>query len=83
MRERLSATFPTVLSRKVEGEVNEVLLCSHGASDKSDAARFLQSLSQAAAGLQDALVSGVRSGTGSRPHIDIAELLKDLKVEQS
>ncbi|XP_077963911.1 eEF1A lysine and N-terminal methyltransferase [Gasterosteus aculeatus] len=83
VRERLSATFPTVLSRKVEGEVNEVLLCSHGASDKSDAARFLQSLSQAAAGLQDALVSGVRSGTGSRPHIDIAELLKDLKVEQS
>ncbi|XP_037326341.2 eEF1A lysine and N-terminal methyltransferase isoform X2 [Pungitius pungitius] len=83
VRERVSATFPTVLSRKVEGEVNEVLLCSRGASDTSDAARFLRSLRQAGGGLQGALVSGSRSETSRRPHIDIAELLKDLKVETS
>ncbi|KAM8874785.1 eEF1A lysine and N-terminal methyltransferase [Spinachia spinachia] len=83
VRERVSATFPTVLSRKVEGEVNEVLLCSHGASERSDAARLLQSLRPAAAGLQSALVCSRGSGAGSRPHIDVAELLKDLKVEHS
>ncbi|KAL6107488.1 mettl13 [Pungitius sinensis] len=83
VRERVSATFPTVLSRKVEGEVNEVLLCSRGASGTSDAARFLRSLREAGAGLQGALVSGSRSETSSRPNIDIAELLKDLKVETS
>ncbi|XP_031724163.1 eEF1A lysine and N-terminal methyltransferase [Anarrhichthys ocellatus] len=75
VRERVSAAFPTILSRKVEGEVNEVLLCSRGA------ARILPSLNQAAKSLQSALSSNRTGNSSSRPHIDIAELLKDLKVE--
>ncbi|KAK9519242.1 hypothetical protein VZT92_021983 [Zoarces viviparus] len=75
VRERVGAAFPTILSRKVEGEVNEVLLCSRGA------ARILPSLNQAARSLQSALSSNRTGTSSSRPHIDIAELLKDLKVE--
>ncbi|XP_075943556.1 eEF1A lysine and N-terminal methyltransferase [Anarhichas minor] len=75
VRERVSAAFPTILSRKVEGEVNEVLLCSRGA------ARILPSLNEAAKSLQSALSSNRTGTSSSRPHIDIAELLKDLKVE--
>ncbi|KAM7388530.1 hypothetical protein PAMP_024698 [Pampus punctatissimus] len=73
--ERVSAVFPTILSRRIEGEVNEVLLCSRGENDTSYAARILPSLTQAAKNLQSALCSNNRS-----PHIDIAELLKDLKI---
>ncbi|XP_078115744.1 eEF1A lysine and N-terminal methyltransferase [Sander vitreus] len=78
--ERLSAVFPTILSRKIEGEVNEVLLCSRGENETSDAVRILPSLNRAAKSLQSALCSN-RTGTNSSPHIDIAELLKELKVE--
>ncbi|XP_070817194.1 eEF1A lysine and N-terminal methyltransferase [Chaetodon trifascialis] len=78
--ERVSAMFPTVLSRKIEGEVNEVLLCSRGENETPDAAHILPSLNKAAKSLQSALCSN-RTGTNSSPHIDIAELLKDLKVE--
>ncbi|XP_076582396.1 eEF1A lysine and N-terminal methyltransferase [Chaetodon auriga] len=78
--ERVSAMFPTVLSRKIEGEVNEVLLCSRGDNETPDAARILPSLNKAAKSLQSALCSN-RTGTNSSPHIDVAELLKDLKVE--
>uniref|UniRef100_A0A8C2XQP0 eEF1A lysine and N-terminal methyltransferase n=1 Tax=Cyclopterus lumpus TaxID=8103 RepID=A0A8C2XQP0_CYCLU len=85
VRERVSAAFPTVLSRKVEGEVNEVLLCSRGAdvssSDAAAAALTLPSLNRAAKSLQGALLRSGGNGTGSRPHIDVAELLKDLRVE--
>lgn len=77
--ERLSSVFPTILSRKIEGEVNEVLLCSRGKNETSDAVRILPSLNRAAKSLQSALCSN-RTGTSS-PHIDIAELLKELKVE--
>lgn len=80
MLERVSAVFPTILSRKIEGEVNEVLLCSRGENEKPDAARILPPLNQAAKSLQSALCSN-RTGTKSSPHIDIAELLKELKVE--
>ncbi|XP_027146469.1 eEF1A lysine and N-terminal methyltransferase [Larimichthys crocea] len=80
--ERVSAVFPTILSRKIEGEVNEVLLCSRGEKNKTqtDADRILSSTKQSAKSLQSALCSN-RTGTNSSPHIDIAELLKDLKVE--
>ncbi|CAJ1060095.1 eEF1A lysine and N-terminal methyltransferase [Xyrichtys novacula] len=75
--ERLSAVFPTILSRKIEDEVNEVLLCSPGENKTLDAAHILQSVKQAGESLQTAL----RSGTSRKPHIDITELLKDLKIE--
>ncbi|KAM9357690.1 eEF1A lysine and N-terminal methyltransferase [Symphorus nematophorus] len=78
--ERVSAVFPTILSRKIEGEVNEVLLCSRGENETSDAAHILPSLNEAAKSLQSALCSN-RTGTNGSPHIDIAELLKDLKLE--
>ncbi|XP_070688545.1 eEF1A lysine and N-terminal methyltransferase [Pempheris klunzingeri] len=78
--ERVSAVFPTILSRKIEGEVNEVLLCSRGDGETSDAAHILPLLNQAAGSLQSALCSN-RTGSSSSPHIDIAELLKELKVE--
>ncbi|XP_044054180.1 eEF1A lysine and N-terminal methyltransferase [Siniperca chuatsi] len=78
--ERVSGVFPTILSRKIEGEVNEVLLCSCGEDETSDAALILPSLNQAAKSLQSVLYSN-RTGNSSSPHIDIVELLKDLKVE--
>ncbi|KAM4548941.1 eEF1A lysine and N-terminal methyltransferase isoform 2-T2 [Odontesthes bonariensis] len=70
--ERVSGVFPSVLSRKIAEEINEVLLCSCA---EKDAAHILPTLSQAAQHLQSALCSN------RRPHIDIAELLKELKVE--
>ncbi|XP_060934344.1 eEF1A lysine and N-terminal methyltransferase [Limanda limanda] len=76
--QRISTLFPSILSRKIEGEVNEVLLCSRGGNQASDGARIPQSLNQAAKNLQSCLSS---SSSDHRPHIDIAELLKDLKVE--
>ncbi|KAK2835811.1 hypothetical protein Q5P01_016295 [Channa striata] len=78
--ERVSGVFPTILSRKIEGEVNEVLLCFCGENEKSNAGRLLSSLNEAAKSLQSALGSK-RTGANRSPHIDIAELLKDLKVE--
>lgn len=78
--ERVSAVFPTIFSKQVEGEVNEVLLCSRGERETLDAAHILPSLNKAATSLQSSLCC-TRTGTSSRPHIDIAELLKDLKVE--
>nr|XP_020459041.1 methyltransferase-like protein 13 isoform X1 [Monopterus albus] len=73
--ERVSGVFPTILSRKIEGEVNEVLLCSHGKNKNTDASNILPSLNQAAKSLQNALCSN------KSPDIDILELLKGLKVE--
>nr|XP_019936730.1 PREDICTED: methyltransferase-like protein 13 [Paralichthys olivaceus] len=76
--QRISTVFPSILSRKIEGEVNEVLLCSRGGNKTSDSAHIPQSLNQAAKNLQSALSS---NRSDHRPHIDILELLKDLKVE--
>ncbi|XP_029355693.1 eEF1A lysine and N-terminal methyltransferase isoform X2 [Echeneis naucrates] len=78
--QRVSAVFPSILSRKIDGEVNEVLLCSHGETKTSDAAQIIPSLNQAAKNLQSALSSN-KTGTTNNPHINIVELLKDLKVE--
>ncbi|XP_072245966.1 eEF1A lysine and N-terminal methyltransferase isoform X1 [Leuresthes tenuis] len=75
--ERVSGVFPSVLSRKIAEEINEVLLCSCG---EKDVAHILPTLSQAAKDLQSALYSN-RTAPDRRPHIDIAELLKELKVE--
>ncbi|XP_022048358.1 eEF1A lysine and N-terminal methyltransferase [Acanthochromis polyacanthus] len=75
--ERVNGVFPTILSRKIEEEINEVLLCSRG--DKETSVSILPSLNQAAKNLQSALNSN-RTEPNRRPHIDIAELLKNLKV---
>lgn len=79
--ERLRAVFPTILSKKVEGEVNEVLLCSRRENETSDVACIPQTLNQAAKSLQTALrFRGAETKTNSSPHIDVAEWLKGLKV---
>ncbi|XP_008275658.1 eEF1A lysine and N-terminal methyltransferase [Stegastes partitus] len=75
--ERVNGVFPTILSRNIEEEINEVLLCSRGDKETSD--RILPSLNQAAKNLQSVLHSN-RTEPNRRPHIDIAELLKNLKV---
>lgn len=78
--ERVQSEFPSVLSRKIEGEVNEVLLCSHGKNEMLDASHITPPfLTQAAKHLQSALSSN-RTENSPAPHIDIAELLKGLKV---
>ncbi|XP_061681831.1 eEF1A lysine and N-terminal methyltransferase [Syngnathoides biaculeatus] len=68
--ERVSRIFPAILSRKIDGEVNEVLLC------RRESVTNIASLKQAGNNLQRAL----RSGLTHNPKIDIAELLKDMKV---
>ncbi|GAA6229378.1 methyltransferase-like protein 13 [Lates japonicus] len=78
--QRLSTVFPSILSRKIEGEVNEVLMCSRGENETSNSAHITPSLNQAAKNLQSTLCSN-RTETSRCPHIDIVELLKDLKVE--
>ncbi|XP_068599876.1 eEF1A lysine and N-terminal methyltransferase [Brachionichthys hirsutus] len=78
--ERVRNVFPTILSRAIEGEVNEVLLCSPREKDPSVTARIPASLNKAAKSLQSVLCSS-RAGTNNSPHIKIEELLKDLKVE--
>ncbi|XP_049588046.1 eEF1A lysine and N-terminal methyltransferase [Syngnathus scovelli] len=70
--ERVSGVFPAILSRKIDGEVNEVLLCRREGKSES----VLPSLTQAGHDLQRAL----RSGVTHNPKIDIADLLKDMKV---
>lgn len=77
--ERVKALFPTTLSKKIEEDVNEVLLCSRKRPEGPDAASAPPSLNQAAKSLQSALRSD-KTGTGSGPHLDVAELLSDLRV---
>lgn len=66
-----------ILSRKIAAEINEVLLCFR---EEKDVAHILQSLSQTAKNFQSTLLSD-RTEPKRRPHIDIAEMLKDLKLE--
>ncbi|KAJ3600044.1 hypothetical protein NHX12_033996 [Muraenolepis orangiensis] len=78
--ERLRVTFPRMLSRTIEGEVNMVLLCSRGGGEEeeSSAPPPLPS-AQAARSLQAAL-SSRPAGTATGPKIDIVDLVKNLKV---
>ncbi|XP_007550641.1 eEF1A lysine and N-terminal methyltransferase [Poecilia formosa] len=75
--ERVKSVFPTVLSRKIAEEINEVLLCSR---EEKNAAHILPSLSQAAKNFQS-MLSCDRTEPKRRPLIDIAEMIKDLKLE--
>ncbi|KAM4575345.1 eEF1A lysine and N-terminal methyltransferase-like [Fundulus diaphanus] len=75
--ERVRSVFPTILSRKIAEEINEVLLCFR---EEKDAAHILPSLSQAAKNFQSTL-SYESTEPKRRPHIDIAEMLKDLVIE--
>ncbi|KAM4628820.1 eEF1A lysine and N-terminal methyltransferase [Polymixia lowei] len=78
--ERVHGVFPCVFSRGIEGEVNEVLLCSRGEKESNGSTPTLpKSLTQAAKSLQSALCTN-STGRTSTPHINIADLLKDLKV---
>lgn len=79
MLEHVKALFPTTLSKKIEEDVNEVLLCSRRGPERSDAASSPPSLNQAAKSLQSTLCSD-RTGPSSSPHLDVAELLSDLRV---
>lgn len=74
--EGVSSVFPTVLSQKIDQEVNEVLLCFH---DQKDPACILTSLDKRARRLQGALSSSTTPAC-CRAQIDISELLKDLAV---
>lgn len=76
MLERVGALFPTMLSKKIEEDVNEVLLCSRRAKE----ALAPPTLSRAAQGLQDRLRFEGRGGGPRSPHVDVSESLKDLKL---
>ncbi|XP_056133670.1 eEF1A lysine and N-terminal methyltransferase [Lampris incognitus] len=78
--ERVRGVFPCVFSRRIEGEVNEVLLCCHEGEESGDSTGALPpSLIHAAKSLQTALCTN-NAGRNFNPHIDIADLMKDLKV---
>ena len=84
--ERLRGVFSPMFSRKIAGEVNEVLLCCRGdgatEEDRSSPAPAALPSAAAASSLQEALCSpGGGGAAGHRhAHIDISDLLKDLKV---
>uniref|UniRef100_A0A4W5NUF5 eEF1A lysine and N-terminal methyltransferase n=1 Tax=Hucho hucho TaxID=62062 RepID=A0A4W5NUF5_9TELE len=73
---RVRGVFPRVLSRGIEGEVNEVLLCSRGTGETG----VPPSLLKAGKTLQGALGMNSSGAATCIPQIDITELLEDLKV---
>uniref|UniRef100_H3CAD5 eEF1A lysine and N-terminal methyltransferase n=1 Tax=Tetraodon nigroviridis TaxID=99883 RepID=H3CAD5_TETNG len=75
--EHISAMFPSILSKKIEEDVNEVLLCSRKEKKSAEAACSPPLLNQAAKRLQSKLLFDA-SGTSSSPHIDVAKSLKNL-----
>lgn len=77
--ERLRCIFPTIISGDIEGEVNQVLLCSKSEKKIPDTTHILQSLCQAGKNLQVALGSD-KTGSNHSPHIDITELIKEMRV---
>uniref|UniRef100_A0A8C6TBF5 eEF1A lysine and N-terminal methyltransferase n=1 Tax=Neogobius melanostomus TaxID=47308 RepID=A0A8C6TBF5_9GOBI len=77
--ERLKSIFATIVSGDVEGEVNQVLLCSKGEKKMPDTTNILQSLGQAGKTLQSTLGSN-KTGGNCNPHIDIIELIKEMKI---
>lgn len=80
MLEQVGAMFPTILSKKIEEDVNEVLLCSRKEKKTSEAACSPPLLNQAAKSLQNKLRFDGIGTNNSSPHIDIAESLKNLKL---
>ncbi|CDQ73506.1 unnamed protein product [Oncorhynchus mykiss] len=73
---RVRGVFPRVLSRGIEGEVNEVLLCSRGTGETG----VPPSLLKAGKTLQVALGMNSSRTATCIPQIDITELLEDLNV---
>ncbi|XP_021459900.2 eEF1A lysine and N-terminal methyltransferase isoform X2 [Oncorhynchus mykiss] len=73
---RVRGVFPRVLSRGIEGEVNEVLLCSRGTRETG----VPPSLLKAGKTLQVALGMNSSRTATCIPQIDITELLEDLNV---
>ncbi|XP_035639398.1 eEF1A lysine and N-terminal methyltransferase-like isoform X1 [Oncorhynchus keta] len=73
---RVRGVFPRVLSRGIEGEVNEVLLCSRGTGETG----VPPSLLKAGKTLQVALGMNSSRAATCIPQIDITELLEDLNV---
>ncbi|XP_036377844.1 eEF1A lysine and N-terminal methyltransferase [Megalops cyprinoides] len=75
---RVRGVFPRVLSRGIEEEVNEVLLCVRGGGEQGEQTPVSPpALRKAAQSLQGALRG---HGTPCNPDIDIASLLEDLKI---
>ncbi|KAJ8376359.1 hypothetical protein SKAU_G00069390 [Synaphobranchus kaupii] len=75
---RVRDVFPRVLSRGIEGEVNEVLLCVREQSEQGEHSAFSPPvLSKAAESLQRALQG---HSTPCNPQIDISALLEHLKI---
>ncbi|XP_061096025.1 eEF1A lysine and N-terminal methyltransferase isoform X2 [Conger conger] len=75
---RVRDVFPHVLSRGIEGEINEVLLCVREASAQGEHCPFSPpALNKAAQSLQRALLG---HSAPCNPQIDISALLKDLKI---
>lgn len=77
--ERLQAVFPSVLSRPIEGEVNEVLLCSRHSGEEEKPCAIPPHLQQAAKILQGAMRSNSQNAN-CNPQIDISAMLKDLRI---
>ncbi|XP_041695114.1 eEF1A lysine and N-terminal methyltransferase isoform X2 [Coregonus clupeaformis] len=73
---RVRGVFPHVLSRGIEGEVNEVLLCSRGTGETGVPPTLLK----AGKTLQGSLGMNSSGAATCSPQIDITELLEDLKV---
>ncbi|XP_065113425.1 eEF1A lysine and N-terminal methyltransferase [Paramisgurnus dabryanus] len=77
--ERVQAVFPCVLSRGIEGEVNEVLLCCKSGGDDNKPHTILAALQQTAKELQKRLHTKTQTAS-CVPQIDITAMLNDLKV---
>ncbi|KAJ7986566.1 hypothetical protein DPEC_G00341200 [Dallia pectoralis] len=79
---RVRAVFPRVLSRGIDGEVNEVLLCSRQAEEmgKRGETGLPSTLLTAGKTLQGALCMTNSGAATYSPQIDITELLVDLRV---
>ncbi|XP_010870295.2 eEF1A lysine and N-terminal methyltransferase [Esox lucius] len=79
---RVRGVFPRVLSRAIDGEVNEVLLCPRQAEEMGQRgeAGLPPTLLTAGKTLQSALCMNSSGAATYSPQIDITELLEDLRV---
>uniref|UniRef100_A0A672PZ71 Methyltransferase like 13 n=1 Tax=Sinocyclocheilus grahami TaxID=75366 RepID=A0A672PZ71_SINGR len=76
---RVQVVFPCVFSRRIEGEVNEVLLCCRSAGEGHKPHSIPQTLQQTARDLQKTLRANTQTAP-CVPQIDITAMLNDLKV---